>query len=148
MLSTSNIRTIHIPQYEGLGIKDIRQYLDEKHPEVYHYLPEPSLELPKVPKQWLANVCATVLKEEFTQWVKDQQDGRHLKVAEKGDVMIQMDPEVKKVFEESIAVSSKFNFISNFLIVLVQYSQERTLSQPAQGGKQNKTDQAADPRRT
>ena len=66
MLSTSNIRTIHIPQYEGLGVKDIRQYLDENHPEVYHYLPEPSLELPKVPKQWLANVCTTILKEEFS----------------------------------------------------------------------------------
>ena len=147
MLSTSNIRTIHIPQYDGLGVKDIKQYLDEKHPEVYHYLPEPSLELPKVPKQWLANVCATVLKEEFSQWVKDRQDGRHLKVAEKGDLMIQMDPEVKKVFEKSIAVSSKFNFIQNILISICLYSSERALSYDAEGRKQEKTNQVADLRR-
>ena len=78
---------------------------------MYHYLPEPSLELPKVPKQWLANVCATVLKEEFSKWVKDQQNERHKKIAEKGDLMIQMDPEIKKVFDQSIAVSSKLTFI-------------------------------------
>ena len=47
-------------------MKEIRQFLDKKHPEVYRYLPEPSLELPKVPKAWLANVCATLLNEKFT----------------------------------------------------------------------------------
>jgi hypothetical protein len=49
-LSTSLIRTIHIPQYDGLGVKEIRQFLDVHHPEVYEYLPEPNLELPKTPK--------------------------------------------------------------------------------------------------
>jgi hypothetical protein len=39
--------------------------LDSNHPEVYEYLPEPSLELPKTPRQWIANVCATVLGDEF-----------------------------------------------------------------------------------
>ena len=57
-----------------MGVKEIRQFLDESHPEVYHYLPEPSIELPKVPKQWLANVCATILQEKFSKWVKIQQD--------------------------------------------------------------------------
>ena len=79
-LSTSLIRTIHIPQYDGLGVKEIRQFLDEKHPHVYEYLPEPNLELPKTPKQWLANVCQTVLKESFSNWVKDQVKARHAKV--------------------------------------------------------------------
>ena len=37
-------------RYEGLGIKEIRKYLDENHPEVYAYLPEPNIELPKTPK--------------------------------------------------------------------------------------------------
>ena len=94
-------------RYEGLGVKDIRRFLDQNHPELYEYLPEPKLELPKVPKQWLANVCATILKEKFSAWVKDRQNARHVKGVEKGDLMIQMDPEVKRVFEQSIAVSSK-----------------------------------------
>lgn len=70
MLRTTQIRTMHVPQYEGLGIKEIRQFLDENHPEVYAYLPEPSLELPKTPKQWIINVVATILQDEFSKWVK------------------------------------------------------------------------------
>ena len=65
------ILIIHSFRYEGLGVKEIRGYLDEHHPEVYLYLPEPTLELPKIPKQWLANVCATVLHEDFSKWVKE-----------------------------------------------------------------------------
>ena len=80
MISTSLVRTIHIPQYDGLGVKEIRQFLDDKHPEMYEYLPEPNLELPKVPKQWLANMCTTVLKDSFTKWVKQQIKARHAKV--------------------------------------------------------------------
>ena len=52
-----------ICRYEGLGIKEIRDFLDNNHQEVYEFLPEPSLELPKTPKQWVANVCATVLED-------------------------------------------------------------------------------------
>ena len=107
MLRTTMIRTIHIPSYEGLGVKEIRQYLDEKHPEVYQYLPEPNLELPKVPKQWLANVCATVLHEEFSKWVKDQVAARHAKVMEQKDLGIVMDPEIAAIFQASTAISSK-----------------------------------------
>ena len=95
-------------RYEGLGIKEIRTFLDEEHPEVYAYLPEPSLELPKVPKQWLGNVCATVLGDEFSDWVKYQVKVRHEKVADKKDIMISMDPEMAKIFQESTAVSSKY----------------------------------------
>ena len=75
-------------RYEGLAVKDIRAYLDEKHPEVYEYLPEPSLELPKTPKAWTANVIATILEDEFSRWVKDQVNARHEKVSVKKDLMI------------------------------------------------------------
>ena len=85
-------------RYEGLGIKEIQTFLDDNHPEVYEYLPEPSLELPKTPKQWLANVCATVLHEEFSKWVKQQVELRHDKVAVKKDMMIKMDPEMAQIF--------------------------------------------------
>ena len=87
-VSTSLIRTIHIPQYDGLGVKEIRQFLDDKHPQMYEYLPEPNLELPKVPKQWLANICCTVLKESFTNWVKEQIKARHKKVMIQKDLGI------------------------------------------------------------
>ena len=79
---------IPVYRYEGLAVKDIRAYLDEKHPEVYDWLPEPSLELPKTPKAWTANVIATILEDEFSRWVKDQVNARHEKVSVKKDLMI------------------------------------------------------------
>ena len=70
-------------RYQGLGINEIRKFLDETYPHVYEYLPEPSLELPKVSKQWLANVCATILEDKFSKWVKEKCDARHEKLAVK-----------------------------------------------------------------
>ena len=94
-------------RYEGLGVKEIRQFLDDNHPNVYEYLPEPNIELPKTPKQWVVNVCATVLKEEFTDWVKFQIAARHEKMLIKKDLAIQMDSEMAAIFQASTAVSSK-----------------------------------------
>ena len=88
-------------------MKEILQFLDDDHPQVYDYLPEPNIELPKTPKQWIANVCATVLEEKFSKWVKVQVAARHEKVGVKKDLMIQMDPEIAKIFKLSTAVSSK-----------------------------------------
>ena len=101
-------------RYDGLGVKEIRQFLDDKHPEVYEYLPEPNLELPKTPKQWLCNVCSTVLKDSFTKWVKDQVKARHEKVMIKKDLGIQMDPEMAAIFKKSTAVSSKYDLFKRF----------------------------------
>ena len=89
---------LFVYRYEGLGVREIRQFLDSNHPEVYQYLPEPNLELPKVPKQWLGNVCATLLEEKFTDWVKFQVEARHDKVSIKKDIMIQLDPEMARIF--------------------------------------------------
>ena len=94
-------------RYEGLGIREIREYLDEKHPEVYEYLPEPNIELPKTPKQWIANVIASVIKDNFLKWVETQMKARHEKVSVKKDIMIAMDQEMAAIFHASTAVSSK-----------------------------------------
>ena len=81
--------------------------MDKHYPDVYDYLPEPEIELPKTPKQWIANVCASLLKEKFTKWVKAQVEVRHDKVAVKKEIMIQMDQEMAEIFRQSTAVSSK-----------------------------------------
>ena len=56
--------------YVGLGLKEIRNFLDNGYPHVYQYLPEPEMELPKVPKEWVGNVIATILEDKFSKWVK------------------------------------------------------------------------------
>ena len=94
-------------RYDGLAVKDIIEWADTWHPVIFDYLPHRKLELPKTPKQWVVNVFATILKENFIKWVDEQVDARHAKVAKEKDLMIKMDPEMAKVFRQSNAVSSK-----------------------------------------
>ena len=60
-------------------------------------------------------------------------DARHEKAAEKKDLMIDMDPEIARIFQQSTAVSSKFLTISNALILLYVYSQQGMFGQHAAG---------------
>ena len=55
------------------------------------YLPEPR-EFKKVPKQWIANVCATILGDTFTNWVSKQVEERNKKIVKDRGLGIQMDP--------------------------------------------------------
>ena len=54
-----------VPQYEGLAIKDIAAFLNDRHEEVYQYMPD-AVEIHKVSKEWICNICATILKGLFT----------------------------------------------------------------------------------
>ena len=65
-----HVMHITIPHYDGLFLDDIASYV-QKHPEPMYYLPD-GKEYKKLPKQWIANVCYTVLKEPFAEWVKAQ----------------------------------------------------------------------------
>jgi len=121
-------------RYEGLGVKEIKAFLDENHPEVYQWLPEPELELPKTPKAYIANVCATVLEDKFSKWVKAQTDLRHQKVAVQKDVMIELDPEMAKIFHQSAAVSSKYEYRPLTLIMSITYSDQGHLGPAAPEG--------------
>ena len=76
-----------MPLYEGLGLKDIAAYLHECHPQIFDYLLDIS-ELKKVPKEYICNVCATILKGMFTGWVKNRIEERNKKVTVQRDLMI------------------------------------------------------------
>ena len=119
--------------YEGLGLKEIRNFLDKSHPEVYEYLPEPNIELPKTPKAWIGNVCATLLQDKFAKWIKRQVDARHKKVTVKKDILIRMDPELAEIFRKSTAVSSMSFQLSEFHNHILLYNKQRSISKPSTG---------------
>ena len=73
-----------MPQYEGLALKDIYAILDDSHPHVYDYLPDQQ-ELPKVPKEWVCNVIASVVKEPFLRWIKAVVEARNKAISKKLD---------------------------------------------------------------
>ena len=59
----------------------------------------------------------SILGETFSSWVKQQIDERNARVAEKGDLMIEMDPEVRAAFMESTAISLQKGASANMLKV-------------------------------
>ena len=102
-----DVRYIQIPQYDGLSIKDISNFLEEGHRHVFQYMPD-SQEIHKVPKQWIANVANSILKNIFSDWVKAQVEARNETVKSKKNMMIQMDPEIAAAFAASSKVSRKY----------------------------------------
>ena len=73
-------------------------------------------EIHKVPKQWLCNVANSILKNIFSDWVKDQVETRNETVKSKKNMMIQMDPEIAAAFATSTKVSSKIFDLLQLLI--------------------------------
>ena len=96
-----------MPLYKGLGIKDISAFLNNAHHNVFNYLPDQQ-EIRKVPKEWICNVLATVLKGMFTGWVKNRIEERNEAVKEARNTDIGMDPEMAEAFRASTKTSCRY----------------------------------------
>ena len=95
-----------------------------------------------MPRQWVANVCATVLKETFSNWVKEQVEKRNEELLVEKGLMIEMDADIAKVFKESTKVSCKWRLPFFFLTPLLTcrttrcrgtYDEGRCQAPPNQG---------------
>ena len=89
-LENDAIKTLHVPQYKNLSLEKIMAFVHQR-PRAARYLPD-EIDLPKVPKQWIVNVCAAVLGTEFKEWVSEQVEERNSLMVEKKEIMIAMDP--------------------------------------------------------
>ncbi len=100
-----NVKWIAIPQYKGLTIDKIAAFVAPKN-IVADYLPDVK-ELPKLPKQWIANVCHTLLGAVFAEWVRDQVNQRNQGLVVKKGELIDLDPELAEAFHASTKTSGK-----------------------------------------
>ena len=57
---------------------------------MYLYLPHPVMELPKTPKYWIANVCATVIGDPFVKWISNQINVRNGRIVDKKGVGVSL----------------------------------------------------------
>ena len=103
------VKTIHVPQYKNLSVEKVLEFVVDK-PFMFMYFPD-EIDMPKVPKQWLVNVIAAVLGEQFKDWVNLQVQERNALMCEKKEVMIAMDPDMAARFEASTHVSRKYRRI-------------------------------------
>ena len=87
-----------------------------KYPQVAYYLPE-AKELPKVPRQWLANVIFSIIGQPFADWVDSVIQMRNSKIVANDNKFVAMDPEVYAAFQASTQVSSKFYLLLSNLYV-------------------------------
>lgn len=93
------------PQYKGLTTESILQKSQE-HPEMHWYLPD-SRDQHRLPRQWLINVCNTIMGRPFAQWVEGVCRSRNENLANKHDLLIEMDPDIARVYAQSTSISSK-----------------------------------------
>ena len=70
-IKSKDSRHIYVPHYDTLTIKTIMDFLNDGRKQVFNYLPDLQ-ELDKVAREWICNVCCTVLKEDFENWVATQ----------------------------------------------------------------------------
>ena len=96
---------LQIPQYETLTVLKLYDFINQ-YPDAFPYYPVEQ-EVKKLPKQWIANVAYSVIGDDFRHWVKEQIEDRNEKVAKKGSMHIQLDPEIAAAFNASSAVSCK-----------------------------------------
>ena len=95
-LTNDHVKSLHVPQYKNLSLENILDYVSNRG-RIDLYLPDQP-DLRKVPKQWIVNVCAAVLGEDFKYWVLEQVEERNALMAEKKEIMIALDPEMAAKF--------------------------------------------------
>ena len=54
-----DIQTLFLPQYKNLSVERIMEFISD-YGEIDHYLPD-ELDMAKIPKYWLVNVCVTII---------------------------------------------------------------------------------------
>ena len=114
-IHVDEVKTLHVPQYKNLSLEKIMAFVSNK-PRVSQYLPD-EVDLPKIPKQWVVNVCAAVMGDLFKVWVQEQVEERNALMAEKKEIMIAMDPQMAAKFSASTHVSLTKGVSANMLKV-------------------------------
>ena len=105
-----------MPQYKNLSLENILEFASDK-PGISDYLPD-DIDLPRVPKQWIVNVCAVVIGEQFKQWVYHQVQKRNVLMNTKKEMMITMDPDMAAKFGASTHMSRKFSLDILYFMIL------------------------------
>jgi len=143
-----DVKWITIPQYKALTIDKIAAYV-APHNVVADYLPVHK-EICKLPKQWIANVCHTLLGAIFSNWVREQVDQRNQGILVKNNQLIDVDPEIAEAFHASTKTSGKYFSVldanpSYACLIFVSHSSSARQRRPhAQGRLEEKKNQAGD----
>ena len=106
LIKCENVKVLPVPQYEGLTIKNMLAFAEDKK-EVMRALPMVEHEILKLPRQYIANIIYSIEGDPFAEWVQLRVLQRNQKIASERDLMIEMDAEIAAIFKASTSVSGK-----------------------------------------
>ena len=106
VLKCENAKHLHVPMYESLTVATILKF-GQRSEKLQSYLPE-ERDMAKLPRQWIINIIYSLCGDSFRQWVSQQVKDRNERLAEKRDLMIDLDPDIAAAFGNSAYISSKY----------------------------------------
>ena len=108
MIKSNDVKVITISYFEGLYVKDLLEYAQTKTDDVVmRCLPETEKEIDKLPRAYLGNVIYTRVGDQFKEWMDERIRIRNQKLADDQNMMINMDPDIARIFRASNSVSGK-----------------------------------------
>ena len=81
-----------VPSYENLTLAKIAEFA-RQYPDIGNYFPDHP-DLGKCPRQWIVNVCAAIIGQDFRDWVSSRIEERNAEMNRKRDEMVAMDPDI------------------------------------------------------
>ena len=106
-IEAKDVKHVAIPQFKGLGIKEMMEYA-QMFPEVMKAFPTGDKEAEKLPRQYIANVIHTLVGKPFRQWIDAKLEERNVELVEKKEMLIELDPQIEALFKASNSVSGRF----------------------------------------
>ena len=106
IVKAESVKVFQVPQYEGLTIEDMLSFASA-HPQVREALPLEQREIDKLPREYISNVCHTLIGDSFKNWVDAQIRARNQKIKDQQNVLVDLDPEIARLFQASTSVSGK-----------------------------------------
>ena len=69
------------------------------------YVPSDPKERARLPKQWVVNILSVLTGGDFDKWVLSKINDRNQARAIKADKLVDLDPEIAEIFNNSTAIS-------------------------------------------
>ena len=107
-IPSDKAKHLHVPHYEHLTIKKMLKFAEEYNEgAALKYLPKDQLDVDRLPRQYVINVIYTLCEDAFDKWVQTTISARNNNIVQQRDLLIEMDPEMAKIFRQSTSISSR-----------------------------------------
>ena len=107
-IPSDKAKHLHVPHYEHLTIEKMLKFAEEYNEGgALKYLPKDKLDIDRLPRQYIINVLYTLCEDAFDKWVQTTISARNNNIVQQRDLLIEMDPEMAKIFRQSTSISSR-----------------------------------------